>query len=77
MVTEPAETPLTLPVVAFTVASEVLLLLHVPPVVSVVVNVVSLLTHKVVEPLIVPGFANGLTVTILVTLLVSPPDITL
>ena len=62
MVELPAESPVTTPVVEFTVAAAVLVLLQVPPVPSldkVVVDPV----HRNVVPLMVPAFGSGLTVT--------------
>ena len=56
----PPATPLTTPVLAPTVATEVLLLLHVPTPSSLSVAVP--LTHKVSEPAIADG--AGLTVTV-------------
>ena len=54
--------PVTTPVVALTVATEVLVLLQVPPV-PVLVNVVIEPVHTNVVPLMVPAFESGLTVT--------------
>ena len=59
----PAESAVTNPVVAFTVAAETLLLLHDPPPTPVLDNVVAEPVHKKVVPVIVPAFGSGLTVT--------------
>ena len=62
----PAFTPVTRPELAFTVATDVLLLLHVPPEVPLLVNVVVEPLHTDVEPLIVPALAPELlTVNVL------------
>jgi hypothetical protein len=63
MTAVPAETPVTSPVLVFTVATAVLLLLHVPPV-AVFERVVVPFEHKVVFPVI---GARGLTVTVVVS----------
>ena len=57
----PADTPITTPVPTPTVATDVLLLLHVP-VVGVLPSVVACPTHIDSEPLIVPG--SGFTVIV-------------
>ena len=62
MVDVPDATPLTSPLL-FTVAAEVLVLLHAPPVAPSLNDVVEP-THTVAVPLIVPATGNGLTVTI-------------
>ena len=59
----PEDTPVTNPVVALTVATAVLVLLHVPPNVPSV-NTEVWPTHIVVVPPIAPGI--GLTVTVIV-----------
>ena len=61
--TVPADAPVTSPVALLTVATEVLLLLHVPPVVASV-NVVVEPTHTADAPLIAAG--SGLTVIVVV-----------
>ena len=61
MVDVPDATPLTSPLL-FTVAAAVLVLLHMPPVVPSLNDVVEP-THTVAVPLIVPATGNGLTVT--------------
>ena len=67
--TDPPATPVTAPVVLFTVAVKTLLLLHVPPVVPSV-SVVLELTHTFVVPPIAAG--NGFTVTVVVLVAVKP-----
>ncbi len=62
IVVEPAATPVTTPVEAFTVATAVLLLLQVPPASPVLVNGVVPFTHTVVDPLITPRTGKGLMV---------------
>lgn len=62
MVAEPAATAVTTPVVAFTVAAEVLLLLQVPPPSPVLVNPVLEPTHNVEAPLTVPALGSAFTV---------------
>ena len=59
----PAATAVTSPVVAFTVATEVLLLLHVPPVVPFVLSVVFAPAQSTAVPVIVPALTFALTVT--------------
>ena len=58
----PALTAVTNPLVAFTVATAVLLLLHVPPVLPLLVYVVVTPIHKGLVPLTVPALAFALTV---------------
>lgn len=52
--------PVTTPLL-FTVATEVLLLSHVPPLVPVAVSVVVELVHTVPLPFIVPAFTDAAT----------------
>jgi hypothetical protein len=59
----PAETPVTTPVPAITVATEGVALLHVPPAVALL-KVVVVPEHRVVVPVIRTGF--GFTVTVIV-----------
>ena len=66
IVTLPAATPLTTPVPAPTVATDVLLLVHVPPGV-VFVKVVVAPAHTVDEPGVMAD-GRAATVTVLVTL---------
>ena len=73
MVADPAATPVTTPVPELTVATAVLLLLQVPPLLPLLVNVVVEPTQTVVAPLIVPAFAAAFTVIDLVTVVVHPP----
>ena len=61
MVALPDDTPATTPVL-LTVATDVLLLVHVPPV-APSVRVVEEPAQTVLLPLIVPESGNGLTVT--------------
>ena len=63
MVALPAATPITTPVDEFTVATAVLLLLQLPPVLPLLVNVVARPAHTAVAPFIVPALAVALTVT--------------
>ena len=58
----PLATPVTTPVVGFTVATAVLLLLQVPPV-PVVVKVLVAPVHIAVTPPIVPALGAGVTVS--------------
>ena len=60
----PAATAVTSPVAAFTVATEVLLLLHVPPVVPFVLRVVLAPAQSTAVPVIVPALTFALTVTV-------------
>ena len=62
MVAVPAATPVTTPVPEFTVATAVLLLLQLPPLVPLLVNVVVDPAQTVEEPLIVPAFGAAFTV---------------
>ena len=62
MVAVPPDTPLIIPVFVI-VATEVLLLLHVPPGVALL-SMPVLLIHMAVMPVIAPGM--GLTVTVVV-----------
>jgi hypothetical protein len=63
MVEVPAETPVTAPVVVFTVAAEVLLLVHVPPLTPSLDKVLIDPVQRNVVPFTVPAFGSGLTVT--------------
>ena len=69
----PAVTPVTTPVDAFTVATAVLLLLHVPPLIPVLVNGVDKPVQTDAAPLKVPAFATGFTVTAWVAVDVPQP----
>src|SRR5664279_1620514 len=62
MMVDPAATPVTTPVEAFTVATAGLLLVQVPLASPVLVNGVVPFTHTVVDPLITPGTGSGLMV---------------
>ena len=62
MVADPAATPVTTPVTAFTVAAAVLLLLQVPPPVPLLVKPVVAPTHSVEAPVTVPEFGRALMV---------------
>ena len=65
MVALPAATPVTRPVDAFTEAMAGLLLLQLPvPADPVLVNDVDKPTHTVDDPLTVPAFGAGFTVTV-------------
>ncbi len=61
MVVVPAATPVTTPD-ASTVATDVLLLVHAPPL-TASERVIVAATQTLDEPEIVPAFGNGLTVT--------------
>src|SRR5665213_1461617 len=63
MVAEPAATPVTAPVIEFTVAAEVLLLLQLPPPLPLLVKAVVEPTHNVPEPLTMPEFGSAFTLT--------------
>ncbi len=69
MVAVPVLTPVTTPL-AFTVATAVLPLVHVPPASPLLVKVVVVPIHTDPVPLIVPALAFGLTVTNFVVLAV-------
>ena len=73
MVEVPSATPVTTPVVAFTVATAGLLLLQVPPPVPLLVNVVDRPVHTDAAPLTEPAFATALTVTSCVAVEVPQP----
>ena len=64
MVVVPADRPLTMPVL-LTVAIPVETLLHTPPVIASVNDVVAL-THTFEMPLTVPAIGNGLMLTVAV-----------
>lgn len=64
MVAEPAATPVTTPVVAFTVAAAVLLLLQAPPPVPLLVKMSVEPAHNIAAPLTVPALGREPTVTI-------------
>lgn len=69
----PAPTGVTTPEVEFTVATAVLLLLHVPPLAPLLVKVVAGdPTHTGEVPLTVPALTRGFTVTDLVAVVVQP-----
>ena len=73
MVAVPTETPVTSPVVAFTVATPVLFDDQLPPALPLVVNVVTPLMQIFWLPLKVPAFGAAVTVTVLVDELVQLP----
>lgn len=62
MVAVPAETPVTTPVVEFTVTTKLLLLLQLPPLIPLLVNVTTEPAHTEDEPLMVPAFGSALMV---------------
>lgn len=62
MVAEPAAPPVTTPVVAFTVATRLLLLLQLPPAVPLLVKVVTEPLHNVEAPLTEPALGRALMV---------------
>ncbi len=61
----PALTAATTPVVALTVATAVLVLLHAPPASPLLLYVAVAPIHNGLVPLTVPAFAFGLTVKVL------------
>ena len=63
MVAFPGATPVTTPVVEPTVATDVALLLQVPPAILLLRLMVAA-THTVEAPLMVPAVGTGLTVTV-------------
>lgn len=67
MVVVPVPTPVTNPVAAFTVAIDVLVLVQVPPSAPLVPNCDVEPVHIVDEPLMLPAFAAGFTVSVNVT----------
>jgi len=70
IVAVPAVIPVTNPVLS-TEATEILSLVHVPPV-TALLNVVVAFSFIVVVPVIVPAEASGLIVTIIVTIEMQP-----
>ena len=73
MVDVPADTPPTVP--PLTVATPVLVLLHMPPV-APSLNAVVEPAHTVAVPVMVPATGNGLTVTTCVAATVPQPLVT-
>jgi hypothetical protein len=63
MVVVPASTPFTMPVEEPMLATEVLLLVHTPPL-TASVNVIVADSQTLVAPLMLPAFGAGLTVII-------------
>ena len=72
MVAVPAATPVTTPVVLFTVATAALLVVHAPPLVPFEVNVVLPVPQMVCVPLNVP--ALGAAVTVIVPVAFTDPQ---
>jgi hypothetical protein len=70
MIVVPAVTPETIPVL-FTVATDGVLLAHVPPEV-VLLSVVVVPAHNVPVPEIAATVGNGLIVTVVVTVVLQP-----
>jgi len=70
MVAVPADTPLTTPVLP-TVATDVLPLLHTPPLVASL-RLVAEPAHTFIVPVIADTVGNGLTVTDEVTVVIQP-----
>ena len=62
MIAVPAPTPVTIPVLLFTVATEVLLLLQDPPASPLLVKLIEAPMHTIAAPETVPAFTDGLTV---------------
>lgn len=73
MVELPCAIPVTTPVVEFTVAAAVLLLLQVPPPAPLLVNVVDKPMHTDDAPLTEPAFATAFTVMSCVAVEVPQP----
>lgn len=69
----PAATPLTIPEDEPTVAIEVLLLLHVPPVVALL-SVVAAVVHTASVPVIVPA-VDGVAFTVATAAVVALPQL--
>jgi hypothetical protein len=76
IVVVPALKPVTTPVEEFTVPTVAVVLLHTPPPVPLASRSVVASTHTVAVPLIVPGVANGFTVTTCVIATVPQPFVT-
>ena len=74
IVAVPAVTAVTRPVVAFTVATAVLLLLHTPPVTEEAYVSVDP-THKFWVPLKVPAFTGAVTVSTIVAVAFGHPPV--
>ena len=64
MVALPSATPVTTPVVGFTVATRVLLLDHVPPASPLALKLIFALAHTDDKPLIVPALGCEFTKTV-------------
>jgi hypothetical protein len=75
MIAVPAPTPVTTPVVLFTVATAALLVLHAPPLVPFEVNVVVPLTQIACVPLNVPALGAAVTVTVRVAVALLQPTV--
>ena len=73
MVAVPDPTPVTTPVVAFTVATPVLLDDHAPPELPLLVKVVVPATQMFCVPLTVPAFGAAVTVTVRVAVEAAHP----
>ncbi len=76
IVAVPADTPVTTPEVAFTVATNVLLLLQEPPAVPFEVNAEVDPTQIAWVPLSVPAFGVAVTVTVRVAVAFGQPPLT-
>jgi hypothetical protein len=76
IVAVPADTPVTTPEVAFTVATNVLLLLQEPPAVPFEVNAEVESLQMVCLPLSVPAFGAAVTVTARVAVAFEQPPLT-
>lgn len=77
MVAEPADTPVTTPVVAFTVAAARLLLLQLPPPVPLLVNMAVRPSHNAAAPLTVPALGALPMVTTTDALTVPQAEVTI
>jgi hypothetical protein len=75
MVAVPAATPVTTPVLLFTIATAVLLDVQVPPTSPFLVNVTEPLEQISCVPLTVPAFGATATVTVLVAVASAHPPV--
>jgi hypothetical protein len=77
IVAVPADTPVTKPVAAFTVATAMLLLLQEPPAVPLVVNAEVESLQMFWLPLSVPAFGAAVTITVRVAVAFGQPPVPL
>ena len=71
----PAATPVTTPVVLFTVATAALLVLHAPPPEPLLLKVVLPPTQMACVPLTVPALGAAVTVTVRVAVALLQPTV--